>query len=270
MNMPFQFLLGSTPIKQTEAAALLAATGEYGQGPIEIELTDIFDLRKLDSQRLFELSIREQNQDLASLAWKISVQKSAEGKDVLGKKRSTPVTRNGAHKKVLKEDATVEELIEKLNSHSSYWSAGAALLLRSCSNDWVTLREAATDYVNTLWRNTSVRETCLAFKGFARNPGIGSWEPMDNAANTDRKITFHVSPVYIGLREGLIWCRNHGLVEQEKGISVGSLRDDAHAKAEHMQRVFYKARATAQGRDLIESWGDVDDYIDRVFANRHS
>ena len=270
MNMPFQFLLGNTPIKQTEAAALLAATGEYGQGPIEIELTDIFDLRKLDSQRLFELSVKEQNQDLASLAWKISIQKSAEGKDAFGKKRPASVTRNGAHKKVLKENATVEELIEKLNSHSSYWSAGAALLLKSCAGDWVTLREAATDYVNTLWRNTSVRETCVAFKGFERNAQIGAWEPRDSTVEVDRRNTFHVSPVYIGLREGLIWCRNHGLVEQEKGISVGSLRDDAHAKAEHMQRMFYKARATVQGRDVLEAWGDIDDYIDRVFAGRDS
>lgn len=270
MNMPFQFLLGNTPIKQTEAAALLAATGEYGQGPIEIELTDIFDLHKLDSRRLFELSVEAQNLELASLAWKISIQKSAEGGKTLGKKRAAAATRNGAHMKILKEGATPEELIEKLNSHSSYWSAGAALLLRSSVNDWVTMREAATDYVNSLWRNTSVRETCVAFKGFTRNAGIGAWEPVDGTADVDRKSTFHVSPVYIGLREGLIWCRNHGLVEQEKGISVGSLRDDASAKAEHMQRVFYKVRATEQGRAVIESWGDVDDYIDRVFASRHS
>ena len=133
MNMPFQFLLGNTPIKQAEAAALLAATGDYGQGPIQIELTDIFDLRKLDSQRLFELSVKEQNQELASLAWKISIQKSADGKNVLSKKRSTSGTRNGAHSKMVKEDATIWELIEKLNSHSSYWSAGAALLLEGKS-----------------------------------------------------------------------------------------------------------------------------------------
>lgn len=270
MNMPFQFLLGNTPIKQTEAAALLAATGEYGQGPIEIELTKIFDLRKLDSKRLFELSVKEQNQDLASLAWKISIQNSAEGQIKFSKKRTAPVTRNGAHTKTLKEDAAVEELIEKLNSHSSYWSAGAALLLRSCSNDWVTLREAATDYVNTLWRNTSVQETCVAFKGFDRNSSIGAWEPVDNGVAVDRKKTFHVSPVYIGLREGLIWCRNHGLVDQERGISIGSFRDDVHAKAEHMQRVYYKICATPKGRDLVDSWGDIDDYIDRVFASRHS
>jgi hypothetical protein len=270
MNMPFQFLLGNTPIKQTEAVALLAATGEYGQGPIEIELTKIFDLRKLDSQRLFELSVREQNQDLASLAWKISIQKSGEGQGNLSNRRSAPVVRNGAHAKVLKEGATTEELIEKLNAHSSYWSAGAALLLRSCSSDWVTLREAATDYVNMLWRNTSVRETCLAFKGFERNLNVGEWEPVDTAGSADRKRTFHVSPVYIGMREGLIWCRNHGLVEQEKAVSVGSLRDDAHTKAEYMQRVYYKVRATEKGSSMVNSWGDIDDYIDRVFASHNS
>lgn len=269
MNMPFQFLLGNTPIKQAEAAALLAATGEYGQGPIEIELTKVFDLKKLDSNRLFELSVKEQSPELASLAWKISIQNFAEGKTNFSNKRSTPVTRNGAHKKIFKESATADELIEKLNSHSCYWSAGAALLLRSCASDWVTLREAATDYVNTLWRNTSVRETCVAFRGFERNPNIGAWEPVDNASDVNRKNTFHVSPVYIGLREGLIWCRNHELVDQEKGISVGSFKDDAHAKAEHMQRVYYKVRATSKGCELLNSWGDIDDYIDRVFASRH-
>lgn len=271
MNMPFQFLLGSTPIKQTEAAALLAATGEYGEGPISIELTDIFDFRKIDSKRLFELSVQKQDQDLASLAWKISIQKAVDGKAVLKSKGAPKTTRNGAHMKVLKESATPEELIEKLNSHNSYWSAGAALLLMQSSvGDWVTMREVATDYVNKLWRNTGVRETCVAFKGFTRNSGTGAWEPVDNAAGIDRKNTFHVSPVYIGLREGLIWCRNHGLVEQEKGISVGSLRDNAAAKAEHMQRMFYKVRATRLGHTVVESWGDIEDYIDRVFASRYN
>lgn len=271
MNMAFQFLLGSTPIKQTEAAALLAATGEYGDGPISIELTDIFDLRKIDSKRLFELSVQKQDQELASLAWKISIQKASDGKGSFQNKKITKATRNGAHMKVLRDDATPEELIEKLNSHNSYWSAGAALLLlRSSGGDWVTMKEIATDYVNLLWRNTGIRETCVAFRGFARNHKTGGWEPVDLSSDVDRKKTFHVSPVYIGLREGLIWCRNHGLVEQQRGVSVGSAREGVSPQADHMQRMFYKCRASERGQAMVEAWGDIEDYIDRIFATRYN
>lgn len=271
MNMAFQFLLGNTPIKQTEAAALLAATGEYGEGPISIELTDIFDLRKIDSKRLFELSVQKQDQELASLAWKISIQKAADGKNLFQGTKLAKTTRNGAHLKVLGEDVTADELIEKLNAHNSYWSAGAALiLLHSSGGNWVTMKEIATDYVNRLWRNTGIRETCVAFRGFSRNSKTGGWEPVDLSADVDRKNTFHVSPVYIGLREGLIWCRNHGLVEQQRGVSVGSTRNDVSPRADHMQRVFYKFRASDKGQAMVGAWGDIDDYIDRIFATRYN
>jgi hypothetical protein len=260
MNMSFQFLLESTPIKQAEAVALLAATGEYGEGPIAIELSKVFDLRRIDSKKLFELSIEKGNPELASLAWKISVQKP----DKAIGKIAAPV-RNGAHLKISSPD-TPDHLIEVLNSYSGYWSAGAALLLsKSADDEWTTLKEIATSYVNSLWRETEASETCVAFRGFWRNERSDVWVPADTKPGAERKNSFHVSPVYIGLREGMLWCRNHGLIEQEKGISVGSLRENVAPKAEHMQRMFYQVRATDKGKEMVKAWGDVDDYVDGIF-----
>ena len=261
MNMSFQFLLESTPIKQTEAAALLAATGEYGEGPIAIELSKLFDLRKIDSKKLFELSIQKENPELASLAWKISVQKPDRGAT-----KMTSPARMGAHLKVVSPD-TVDNLIAALNNYNGYWSAGAALLLsKSTSPDsWVTLKEIATDYVNALWRETEARETCVAFKGFYRNHRNDEWCPAETKPGVTRKESFHVSPVYIGLREGMLWCCNHGLIEQQKGVSIGSANPNAGAKAEYMRRMFYQVKATDKGRELVEAWGDIDEYVDRVF-----
>ncbi len=260
MNMSFQFLLESTPIKQTEAAALLAATGDYGDGPIAIELSKLFDLRKLDSKKLFELSVQKENPELASLAWKISVQKP--NKTI---SRVSTTGRAGAHLKMV-ESPTKENLIERLNSYSGYWSAGAALILaKSSKGEWATLKEIATEYVNNLWQETEAPESCVAFRGFERDNRKDYWVPVDTKAGVERKLSFHVSPVYIGLREGLLWCRNHDLIEQQRGISVGSSKPNVQAKAEHMQRVFYQVRATEKGCEMIRAWGDVDDYIDRIF-----
>lgn len=260
MNMSFQFLLESTPIKQTEAAALLAATGDYGDGPISIELSKLFDLRKLDSKKLFELSVREENPELASLAWKISVKKPDKAL-----RRMTSTGRSGAHLKMV-DSPSKENLIEYLNRYNGYWSAGAALILtKSSLGEWVTLKEIATEYVNNLWQETEAAETCVAFRGFERDNRKDRWFPVDTKSGTERKFSFHVSPVYIGLREGLLWCRNHNLIEQQKGISVGSLKADAPTNAEHMQRVFYQVRATDMGREMVQAWGDVEDYIDRIF-----
>lgn len=260
MNMSFQFLLDSTPIKQTEAIALLAATGDYGDGPIAIELSKVFDLRKIDSKKLFELSVQKENPELASLAWKISVQQPSKTT-----KKLNSTGRGGANLKLV-ENPTTENLIEKLNSYNGYWSAGAALLLsRSANDEWTTLKEIATDYVNSLWDEALATENCVAFRGFERDPQTNRWLPVDARTDVERKFSFHVSPVYIGLREGLLWCRNHDLINQKKGISVGSLRPDVPAKADHMQRIFYQVQATSKGRQLVSEWGDIEDYIDQIF-----
>ena len=52
MNMPFQFLLGNTPIKQAEAAALEGIGGSFRQG---LAADKIFKTRRHDRTMLFEM-----------------------------------------------------------------------------------------------------------------------------------------------------------------------------------------------------------------------
>jgi hypothetical protein len=269
MDMTFQFLLDNTPIKQTEAEALLATTNGAMDGSVSIELTKLFDLGKLDSQRLFELSVKNQNQALASLAWKISVQNSAGTKTSAKRSPAKPAERTGAHTKMVSSSSSVDELIDKLHSHNSYWSGGAALLLaESSKGEWVTLREIATTYVNHVWQETEALDKCLAFRGFMLNSDTLAWEPQDQSPTVERRNSYHVSPLYIGLREGLLWCRNHGLMEQKHGLSVGSNRAGTSHKAAHMQRVYYRLRASEKGKEMVRAWGDIYDYVDNVFTNR--
>ena len=269
MDMTFQFLLDNTPIKQAEAEALLAATGGPADGPVKIELSKLIDLGRLDSQRLFELSIKNQNQELASLAWKISVQNSAANPAPRKQAAAKPVEHIGAHTKILSSSSSIDELIDKLHTHNSYWSGGAALLLaESSKGEWVTLREIATTYVNHVWHETEALDKCVAFRGFRLNSDSTAWEPQDQSPTVERRDSYHVSPLYIGLREGLLWCRNHGLMEQKHGLSVGSHRATTSQKAAHMQRIYYRLRASEKGKEMVRAWGDIYDYVDNIFTNR--
>ena len=87
--MTFQFLLNGTPLEQSEAATLIKTVKNSRSAPT-IELSEVFDTSKLDSKSLFELAVDKGSQELASLAWKISVGKSTK-----------PVKRSGKRGKFL-------------------------------------------------------------------------------------------------------------------------------------------------------------------------
>jgi hypothetical protein len=253
--MTFQFLLNGTPLEQGEAATLIKTVRNSRSTPT-IELSEVFDISKLDSKALFEIAVTMGSQELASLAWKISV-----GKPAKKMKAGRP-----AIQKTVWEGP--EALIEELHKSQSYWAVGAAMILDYFSefNDWNTLRKIAIFYVNDIdASNNKVPHDSILYKGFTWSEELGNFEPVVLRAGVDRKDTFHVSPMYLSLREGMNWCMKNGLVEQKSQMSYGSLDG---ASGNTMQRVYYNLRLTKRGQDVSLLWADSNEYILNFFASR--
>ncbi len=253
--MTFQFLLNGTPLEQGEAATLIKTVRNSRSTPT-IELSEVFDISKLDSKALFEIAVTMGSQELASLAWKISV-----GKPAKKMKAGRP-----AIQKTVWEGP--EALIDELHKSQSYWAVGAAMILNYFSefNDWNTLRKIAIFYVNDIDAlNNKVPHDSILYKGFTWSEELGMFDPVVLRAGVDRKDTFHVSPMYLSLREGMNWCMKNGLVEQKSQMSYGSLDG---ASGNTMQRVYYNLRLTKRGQDVSLLWADSNEYILNFFASR--
>ena len=253
--MTFQFLLNGTPLEQGEAATLIKTVRNSRSTPT-IELSEVFDISKLDSKALFEIAVTMGSQELASLAWKISV-----GKPAKKMKAGRPATQ-----KTVWEGP--EALIDELHKSQSYWAVGAAMILNYFSefNDWNTLRKIAIFYVNDIdASNNKVPHDSILYKGFTWSEELGNFDPVVLRAGVDRKDTFHVSPMYLSLREGMNWCMKNGLVEQKSQMSYGSLDG---ASGNTMQRVYYNLRLTKRGQDVSLLWADSNEYILNFFASR--
>lgn len=254
--MNFQFRIGGTILEQNEAEALLSAT-KNSSTPTIIDLNPVLSHAQMDAGKLFELAVTQKNQDLASLAWKISVQQQQEAK-----KKETAKTPKLTLVSYEKQQS-LESIIEHLNNTTSYRSLGVAMLLKATKErEWVTLREVATEFANEMWPRVSTN--CKLLKGFEHK--AGKLTPVDLSSGIERRYTFHVSPLYISLREGLIYCKSQNLMEQKKMLSVGApYAKTTDPRTESTRRIYYKIKATERGEALAELWADIDRYIQKGF-----
>ena len=256
--MTFQFLFNGTPLEANEAAVLVKSINS-GRTKPTIELSDVFDMSSVDSKALFDMAVDKGSHELASLAWKISVGKPARNPHAVrpGRQAAAPTVWEGP-----------EALIEELHKSQSYWSIGAAMLMNyfGTSEDWSTLRKIGIHFVNTIGSTKGMPDNSVLYKGFTWNDEEMAFEPLDYRAGIDRKQTFHVSPMYLSLREGLGWCVRHGLVEQKSQISYGSKDQDQDSAT--MRRVYYSVRLTKRGHDVIKLWADSYSYIESFFMKR--
>lgn len=262
-DMNFQFRLLGTPVEPNEAAALLTATKGANRKPFDIELSSLLDFKTVDSKKLFDLAVENNNQDLASLAWKVSVnQKQSQPQfqhHVETPKKLKPVV-------VSQNDTSVDDLIDKMLRSTAYPFVGGAMLLKAASDkEWVTLRETALTLATTMWERFEVPPGSKFFRGLALQDG--KFTTLDLSAGVPRRLTFHVSPLYISLREGLLFCLREGLVEQRRMLSTGCKDKEkvVSTSIAQMQRMYYKVRLTAKGKQLCSRWGDIDAYIERQF-----
>jgi hypothetical protein len=267
-SMDFNFNYGGMTLDKPEAAALLQASSPKGTKPFEIDLSKLIDVRVVDSNKLFKLSVDQQNPALASLAFKLAT-------------ANVPTTPKATHKVVITDKEPVPsstglmlgmeplEIIADLNKSACYRSVGTAVLLHYANTvDSRAMRDIASEFVNDCLTTHKMKKTSIAFRGFTQGSG-GKLEPIDNAPKIPRRDTYPVSPVYISLREGLIYCERHGLLSIRQNYSVGSLRSDASPLAEKLKRMYYTFKLTDKGNEVKEYWGDMESFIVKFFKSRH-
>lgn len=245
----FSFNIKGTALSKDEAHALLELSSET---PIALDLAKVVDLRKLNSKKLFQLSVEKQNPSLAQLAYKIST------RTTLAKPRI-----RAARKPVEYVDLPVGKLLLKLTDSTSLWATGAAMILEATSNEseW-TVRQIATHFANTL----GVSSKSVLFKGFTLING--SWEPLTLKEGAKRSETFHACPTYMALREGAEWLVKNGLVARTEAVSKGSYSESETPQVAAMSRVYHKLTITNKGKDLLDLWSDIEDFITNSFDSR--
>jgi len=258
--MNFQFLLQGAPLAEKEVAALMTATQKKGDSPFSIDLEKVLDVKVLDAKKLFDLAVEQKVPELFSLAVRVSLAQNGpvykeekNDKKMIKKHRQPKQT----------SDSTPEEIIERLHRSSSYWAVGAAsILLETGKQEWTTMREIALNVARELDKSRKMPKNSVLYKGFTRENGV--LVPLDLNSFNDRKTTFHVSPIYIGLREGLVWCVKQGLIEQKRSVATS----EVNIHKNMMSRVYYRLKSTDKAREVRDLWGDLSTYIESFYKIR--
>jgi len=248
----FQFTLYDQTISEKEVNSLFAM---FASEPIKIELTKLIKLSKLNTKQLFELAVSKKDENLAQLAWKLSVNPKAKtAKRYSSKKSSVP-------NKIAPENLTTDTVISTLCRSKSLWAAGTAALLWSVyqadvsAEQELTLRGISEMFVNKVWFDDLVPENSVIFKGFSYISATDkSWEA--DVTKTKKRTNYHTGPMYTGLRAGLLWAKHHGLVETREAISYGKLSGPTDSVVDKMQRKYYTIHPTLFGIDTMKIWDD--------------
>jgi hypothetical protein len=256
--MNIQFSLAGTALNDKEALALLESTKSKNTNSV-IELEKIIDVNDLDANMLFQTAVVTGNQELASLAWKISVAKAEAPQPVAKTPEPTLATTS-------KKLAELDTIIDHLNKTTSYCSTGVAMLLKmSRTQECFTLRQTAIHFANSIFASHPEVLASKFFKGFEYIDGKLS--PIGLNGKIERNKTFHVSPMYLALREGLLYCTRNQLMKQMRRLSVGApYVENPSPSVGATRRIYYAVQATDRGKQLAEMWADMDRYIVRNFA----
>jgi hypothetical protein len=112
-------------------------------------------------------------------------------------------------------------------------------------------------------------ETSSAFKGFKRTED-NLYVPRDISKETPRRESFHVGSLYIGLRDGLIFCQKNGLTQVESDVATGYSTGEESRQLipGALSRVYYKVRLSEKGAALQETWSDAEDHTIAIFASK--
>lgn len=245
MNLQFSFQ--GIPLNQDEAVALYEEIYPESKGCLD--LATCVGLNVDDARILFELAVVKKSQALASIAYKLgsSNSTSAPTQDPPAKK---------VHVELVKEDSSLNQLLDKLNSTSGRWAVGVAMLLTygTQENSWCTLKQTAVHFVNTL----RVPNKSVLFKGFEYDEKEDRYQPRVWVKGADdRKNTFHVSPVYLSLVEAFKWCEENGLLTKQRRLS----EPGGDSARPYMKRVYYRYRITLKGLDFMKLWSNAENFI---------
>jgi len=251
--MNLQFALGDTVLDKSEVSSLLTATGQ--DTTFHIDIAKHIDVKTLDAQKLFTLSVEKKDPALAALASKLAIS---------GFKAKRSYKRSEAN--VISSTTVIpiepEQLLEKLVTDKSLKNLGAAMILDALyegPDPELTLRQIATTQVNKLGTGSQVSRMSDVFRGFKQKNNFYGWEPV-TSTKVERSQRYHASPVYTALRDGLAMLTKFGMVNVRETVSFGGQSVD-NPSAAVLQRKVYEISLTPDGRELADMWGDVESYI---------
>lgn len=256
--MNLQFALGETILDKSEVSSLLSATG---QAPVfHIDIAKHIDVKTIDAQKLFSLSVEKRDPALAALASKLAI-------NGFKAKRNYRHTEKQKIIKTLVDPVNADVLLEKLATDNCLKSLGAAMIIDSLysADSVMTLREIATMQVNKLARDNRVSRNSDLFRGFSET-NFYVWEPV-TSTKVNRSERYHASPTYTSLRDGLAYLTKVGAVEVEETTSFGGRNVDSPS-ASVLQRKVYEIKLTEEGGKLANMWGDVETYIVQSWNKR--
>lgn len=245
-----QFTLRNAPVSDKEAAALIKYMN--GDEPLQIEITKLVKVKKLDPRTLFSISVKENNPDLASLAWRLST-----NTDI-----TTPI-RKSSQKQIGPvipvAERTTSSVVQAITNSRSKWAAGAAMIMWAMyepenipygKDHELSLREICTMVVNYMALNGYGDKYASLFQGYTQQPN-GQWEPvLGGVPKADR---YHYSSLYICGRQGILWLKENGVISTEKKVSYGGLRSDVSETAKYTQRKYYAITGSQFGEDCYDA-----------------
>ncbi len=264
--MDFQFNLRGTALEHREASALLQASTPKTKQPFSIDLEKLIDVKILDANKLFSMSVEQQNPVLASLAVKLAIENKKTPTTKLAvaskKKATTKIVATPVKTPPKKAAKTTDDIIDYLLMHPSYRCCGAAmLLLRGNTKDWQAIRDVAISVVNEAADDLKLPLSSPLYKGFTLDAETDTLIPIESNQATRRCDTYYVSPMYISLRAGLMFCIEHNLVSISENWTIGSRNEEYNEKSGHLKRRYYLYKLTELGEKLCSSWSDMDKYI---------
>lgn len=261
--MKVHFKLGDTLLKSDEAEALLSMS--TSKPTIEVDISQYLTPSMVDAKKLFNKSIESSNPTLAWLAAKFATEAPVFKKKRAQKSRISRVETTESFE-------SADEVIEKIVSSGSVKAVGACMILETLyKSDNRTLRQIATTSVNNLYMRNDVQGWFDCFKGFKKDHE-GFFRAVTKSSSSSRAESYHSSPTYTSLREGAAMLTKFGLIEMQETVEYGSAEKSLEESAQRLRRVVYRCNLTELGRQVVDCWSDLQDFIVKgweVRSNRH-
>jgi hypothetical protein len=269
----FQFTIQNTPITEKQAVALVS-TGSDGENLPTIELTKIFKIKKVNAKMLFNEAVQKNDEDLARLAWKLSTLTNYKQPKTARAGRSVPY-------KIPDDRLNVGTVIEALCRSKSNWAAGVCIVLWCTYQaedphglNALTIKGMCEMFVNQSYYDDELSENNPVYQGFAKAPNDMSpafnaekWFALISKKQSEDGITYHNGPLYAAMRGGVLWAKEHKLIELKEHISYGSYDNNPEGPGSKTQRKYYTAEPTDFGRSVACEWEDCLDVAYLYFRN---
>jgi hypothetical protein len=250
----FNFTLQGVPISEKQAAALVTRVKGLDKSDLSIELTKLFKINKVNTKQLFKEAVATRDEDLANLAFTLALDNP--------KRTTTSAQRRSLSNVIAPELRNVQSVITTLGTSKSSWAAGVcatlwALINTETEEGKFTVKDICESVINELYREEYINDESPLYKGFVFKATTDwSYSPRLFAvvSKKEEAYTYHEGTLYASIRQGVLWAKEHTLVNVEEGISYGRHGEQSEGPGARTQRKFYKINASQFGSEVSSEW----------------